>query len=152
MKKKHEKKVNPSTSLRMTLSGIERVKIIIFFTFSFLIFNLFYSQSVSPLYSQFVNENKKAVVEYLKKIKNLPSFNTQLFIFENIYDNQLKQDVFQEENGRNLQIKKLEQVLQINPKARDVLYGLYQLYLEKGDKITAGKYLKQAKEVDPDVK
>ena len=116
--------------------------------FAFLFLNLLYSQLISPLYPQFVNESKNTVVEYLKKIKTLSSFEIQLNVFENIYGRGIKEEVFQEDLVRNQKIKKLEQVLEKNPNSRDVLYSLYQLYWEKGDSLTAGKYLKLIKEVD----
>ena len=49
-------------------------------------------------------------------------------------------------------INNLEQQLIINPKARDILYSLYQLYLAEGDKNKAGEYLKRTKDVDPTLK
>ena len=113
--------------------------------FAFLFLNLLYSQLISPLYPQFVNESKNTVVEYLKKIKTLSSFEIQLNVFENIYGRGIKEEVFQEDLVRNQKIKKLEQVLEKNPNSRDVLYSLYQLYWEKGDSLTAGKYLKLIK-------
>jgi tetratricopeptide (TPR) repeat protein len=119
--------------------------------FAFLFLNLLYSQLISPLYPQFVNESKNTVVEYLKKIKTLSSFEIQLNVFENIYGRGIKEEVFQEDLVRNQKIKKLEQVLEKNPNSRDVLYSLYQLYWEKGDSLTAGKYLKLIKEVDPNI-
>jgi len=69
-----------------------------------------------------------------------------------VYKNGFEQEIFWEERDRNQKIKKFEQILQKNLNARDVLYGLYELYLEKGDNLTAEKYLRQAKEVDPTLK
>ena len=45
-----------------------------------------------------------------------------------------------------------ESLLQKNPKSRDLLYNLYLLYNEDGNKIKAEEYLKKAKEIDPTVK
>jgi len=144
MRKKQNKKVKSQKSKIFTF-------LFVILIFAFLFLNLLYSQLISPLYSQFIEENKNATVDYLKRIKTLPSFKTQLSVFENIYGKTIKEEVFREDLTRNEKIKKLEQVLEKNPKARDVLYSLYQLYWEKGDKITAEKYLKQAKEVDPNI-
>jgi len=124
----------------------------VFFAFFFLITNLLYSQAISPLYPQFINENKKATIEYLKRIKGLLDFKAQLVVLSGVYKNGFEQEIFWEERDRNQKIKKFEQILQKNLNARDVLYGLYKLYLEKGDNLTAEKYLRQAKEVDPTLK
>ena len=70
----------------------------------------------------------------------------------NIYGKTVKEEIFRQENKRKELIKNLEQQLIINPKARDILYSLYQLYLSEGDKNRAGEYLKRAKEVDPTIK
>ena len=47
----------------------------------------------------------------------------------------LKRKFFRQENKRKELIKNLEQQLIINPKARDILFSLYKLYLQEGIKI-----------------
>ena len=117
--------------------------------FAFLFLNLVYSQGISPLYFKFITEDRKSTVSFLQKIKNLTIFDNELNKSKNIFGEAIVNDVFQPEIEQNNKIKEFEQVLKVNPQSRDLLYGLYQLYLEKGDIITANKYLKQAKVIDP---
>ncbi|PJA55817.1 hypothetical protein CO165_01550, partial [Candidatus Roizmanbacteria bacterium CG_4_9_14_3_um_filter_33_18] len=70
----------------------------------------------------------------------------------NIYGPTVREEIFQRENKKKVMINNLEQQLTINPKARDILYSLYQLYLAEGDKNRANDYLKRAREVDPSIK
>ena len=120
--------------------------------FVFFIFNLISSQMISPLYFQLVSNNKKAIVNFLEKIKILPEFQKILEMNKNIYGKTVEEETFRQENEKKLMINNLEQKLMINPKERDILYSLYLLYKEKGDNLTAEKYLKQAKEVDPSIR
>jgi len=138
-----------------TKNTAQRSKILRFFIvvsfLSFLIFNLIYSQTVSPIYFQMINNNKKAVVSLLEKIKTFPEFQKILEMNKNIYGKTVEEETFRQENEKKLIIDNLEQKLRINPKARDILYSLYQLYLAEGDIDRAGEYLRRAKEVDPSV-
>jgi len=119
--------------------------------FAFLFLNLVYSQTISPLYFKFINEDQKSVVSFLQKIKNLAIFNKELNKSKNLFGKDIENDVFQPDFERNIKIKEFEQVLQKNPQSKDILYGLFQLYSEKGDKIIANKYLLQAKAIDPNI-
>ena len=138
-----------------TKNTAQRSKILRFFIvvsfLSFLIFNLIYSQTVSPIYFQMINNNKKAVVSLLEKIKTFPEFQKILEMNKNIYGKTVEEETFRQENEKKLIIDNLEQKLRINPKARDILYSLYQLYLTEGEKNKAEEYLRRAKEVDPSV-
>ena len=125
----------------------EKIGFILIFTFLFL--NFAFSQSISPIYFQFINNNKTATVNFLQKIKNLPEYQKVLKMNTNIYGSTIREEIFVKKNIKKEMIKNLEQKLMINPKSRDVLYSLYQLYLEEGDKNQANDYLMQAKEVDP---
>lgn len=69
----------------------------------------------------------------------------------NIYGSTVKAEIIRQENTKKDLINNLEQQLTINPKARDVLYSLYQLYLAEGDKGIANDYLRKAKTVDPNI-
>jgi tetratricopeptide (TPR) repeat protein len=117
----------------------------------FLLVNMFASQFISPLYFQLVKEDKKAVVNFLNKIKNLPVFSSFLETNKNIYGGSLQQEVFAESLKRKQKIAGLEILLQRNPKSRDLLYNLHLLYNEEGDKIKAEEYLRKAKEIDPSI-
>jgi len=124
----------------------------LFILFVLLIINFLSSQKISPIFFGLTNNDKKSAVEFLQKIRQSPDFAQQLKYYENIYGPSLKNEVFAKELSRELKIKQLEQILENNHQSRDILYGLYQLYLEKDDKLMAEKYLKLAKEVDPGVK
>jgi tetratricopeptide (TPR) repeat protein len=117
-----------------------------------LIMNLINSQLISPIYFRFINNDKNVTISFLEKIKTFPEFQKILEMNKNIYGKTVEEETFRQENNKKLMINNLEQILIKNPKARDVLYSLYLLYKEKGDNLTAEKYLKQAKEVDPSIK
>lgn len=119
--------------------------------FAFLSLNLIYSQFISPIYFQFVNNDKNSIISFLQKIKNLPEYQNVLEINNNIYGPTVKEEIFRKENKKKEMINYLEQQLTINPKTRDLMYSLYKLYLVEGDKNTADDYLRQAKAIDPDV-
>lgn len=118
----------------------------------FLILNIYFSQNLSPVFFNLVNNDKKAVINFLKNIRLSPEFEKQIQYFEDIYGSSIKDDVLEEELHRESEIKKLEQILKKNPQSRDVLYRLYQLHLEKGDNKIAEKYFRLAKKVDPNIK
>ena len=128
----------------------EKIGFILIFAFLFL--NLIYSQFISPIYFKLVNNNKGSTITFLQKIKDLPEYQNILDINSNIYGPAIKQEILRQENQKKEVINNIEQQLLINPKSRDVLYSLYQLYLAEGDKNKAGEYLKRAKEVDPNIK
>ena len=117
--------------------------------FIFLTSNLISSQTVSPIYFQIVNNDKKAVIGFLEKIKTFPEFQKILEMNKNIYGKTVEEETFRQENDKKIMINNLEQKLLINPRARDVLYGLYQLYSSEGNTKMAEKYLEQAREIDP---
>jgi len=119
--------------------------------FFFLFLNVFFSQNISPLYYSFVTEDKKAAVEFLKSIKNTDYFSEELNKYKNIYGPNIESLVFAQDTQRKQKIINVEAALEKNQKARDVLYDLYLLYSEDGNEIRAQEYLKQAREVDPDV-
>ncbi len=119
--------------------------------FSFLFANIFFSQLISPLFFRLVDNDKKAVIEFLEKIKTLPQFSQELEKYKKIYGKSIDEEVFAKERQRKQMVKKLEQILEKNPKARDVLYNLYLLYNEMGDKIKAQKYLERARAIDPNI-
>lgn len=141
--KQQEKIVKKSKILKLSIF------IILFF---FLILNLISSQQISPLYFKFINNDKQAIVNLLEKIKTLPEFQKILEMNINIYGKTIEEDVFRQKNQEKLMINNLEQKLFINPKSRDILYSLYQLYLASGDKNKAEEYLRRAKALDPSVK
>ena len=82
----------------------------------------------------------------------MPEFDGQLKYFEGVYGPSIKTQVFAEEKERERMINQFEQILEKNHQSRDVLYRLYKLYLEKGDKLIAEKYFRLAKAIDPTIK
>ena len=118
----------------------------------FLFLNIFLSRLVSPLYFQIVNDDQKAFVYYLQSIKNLSWFSSELSRLKNTYGNRLENDVFSKEIEEKRLIQNYEQILEKNAYSRDILYSLYLLYNQKGDKIMGEKYLIRAKTIDPMVR
>lgn len=135
---------------------IQRLKIFEFcfviFIFAFCLLNLTSSQSISPIYFNFINNDKIAAVNFLQKINSLPEYKRVLEINTDIYGSTIKEQIYAKNNLKKEVINNLEQKLIINPKSRDILYSLYQLYLEEGDENQANNYLRQAKEIDPSLK
>ncbi len=119
---------------------------------SFLSFNVFLSQFISPLYYQLVNEHETATVSYVQSLRDFGLFSFELMKFKDIYGKGFEKDVFDQEIQKEQMINKFEQILNKNPYAKDALYSLYLLYNENGDTKKAGEYLKRAKEVDPSIK
>ncbi|MBI3366673.1 hypothetical protein HY041_03540 [Candidatus Roizmanbacteria bacterium] len=117
----------------------------------FLFFNILLSQLVSPLYYQMMNENEKATVSYIQSLHNLPLFSSEFLKFKRVFGKGFENDIFAHELQQEMMIKNFEQILDKSPYSKDILYRLYLLYSKKGDKIQAGKYLKQAKELDPNL-
>lgn len=120
--------------------------------FLILILNLISSQFISSIYFGFINNDKKITISFLQKIKILPEYQRILEMNNNIYGPIVKEEIFSQENKKKELIKNLEQQLTVNPRARDILYSLYQLYLADGDKNRANEYLRRAREVDPGIK
>ncbi len=120
-----------------------------YFTFLFLgiflLANIIFSQNFSEIFFRLVNFEKKSVVNFLEKIRQEKNFFSQLKYFENFYGEEIKNQVFQKENEKKQTIKKLEQILEKNPKSIDVLYSLFLLTNDK-------KYFQQAKSIDPEIK
>jgi len=118
----------------------------------FLLLEIFTSQIISPLYSRVVNEDKSGVINYLKKIILLPVYKEELSVYKKNFGEGLENAVLSEKLSRDNRIQKLEQLLVNNPKSRDVLYSLFLLYQEDGNKIKSQYYFQKAKEVDPFIK
>ena len=132
---------------------ISYLKIFVIFLLAiYLLTNIFFSQLISPVYFRLVDNDKSSAILFLKRIQPFSFFEREYNKYREFYGNSIYFDVFSEENGRNQKIKEFEQILSKNPKSRDVLYGLYLLYKEKGDNKTAEGYLKQAKAIDPSIR
>jgi len=123
--------------------------IVVIFLLFFLFFNIVSSQIISPLYFQLINNDQKAVVTFLQKIKNLPDFQKYLEMNKNIYGSTIENSVFIRDKERREEISKLQTLLEKNPSSRDILYDLSILYKEDGNEIKAKEYMDKAKKIDP---
>ncbi len=146
--KQQENRLKIKYQISNIKTKFQRSKIFEFLFVTLILFILFlnfiYSQLISPIYFKFVNNDKVSVVTFLQKIKTLPEYSRILEMNNNIYGPTVKGEIFAQENKKKELIKNLEQQLTVNPKARDLLYSLYQLTKDK-------KYLKQTKEIDPGI-
>lgn len=124
---------------------------LIFIVVLLLAANIVSSQNISGLYFRLVDGGKQATVEYLKTIKTLPQFRKDLDRQKALFGQNIENEVFEEEVRRKQRIKELEGLLQKNPKSRDILYALYLLYNEEGNKQIANEYLRKAQEIDPNI-
>jgi len=124
----------------------------IFFLIFFIFLNIFASQKISPIYFQLINNNRKATVNFLKRIKTHPQFAFFLKTNKNIFNHYLENEVFSEQRKNEEKIAELESLLAKNPKSRDIIYKLYLINKDLGNDHQAEKYLKMAKEIDPNIK
>lgn len=126
------------------------VRLITYYSlFAYILANIILSQSISPLYFAVMKDDESSSATFLRRIRHLPQFDQAMRYQEEIYGEKLRDDVFKEELGRKQLISKLEYAYNINPKAREVLYGLSKLYEEDGNKEKAEQYLHKAKGIDP---
>jgi tetratricopeptide (TPR) repeat protein len=121
------------------------------FVFIFLIINIYFSQNISPLYQEIINNEKEAVISYLKKIKKQPFFKSELKKFTQIFNQSIAKEVFFEDEQRKIKIQKLKEALKKNPKSRDILTSLAILYQEDGNERLAQEYFNKVKKVDPNL-
>jgi len=153
--KQHENHLKIKDQISNIKISFQKSKILNFLfvilIFAFLFLNFASSQLVSPYFFGFANNDRVATVNFLQKIKDLPDYQNILRMHDNIYGKSIRTEINSEESKKKALINNLEQQLTINPKARDILYSLYQLYLADGDKNKADYYLQRAKEVDPSI-
>ena len=121
------------------------------FIFIFLIINIYFSQNISSLYQEIINNEKEAVISYLKKIKKQPFFKSELKKFTQIFNQSIAKEVFFEDEQRKIKIQKLKEALKKNPKSRDILTNLAILYHEDGNYKLAQEYFNKAKGIDPNL-
>lgn len=138
------KKIPPSPTAAVGYRAIAAGLLMLILTV-FLLANIIQSQTIASIFFPMVNGHRLSAVEFLKKIRRESIFTSELKKFQNIYGKSIEDEVFYEERKRNQIIKNLEQILEKNPQARDVLYSLYLLTNDQ-------KYLQRAKAVDPLIK
>jgi len=148
-KVKNQKSKTKNTS--KNLKNVFYFFLTVFLVF-FLLLNIFYSQKVSQLYFQLVNNKRQATVKFLKDIKNNSQFSFFLTTNINRFDRFLENEVFSEQKIGEEKIAELESLLKKNPKSRDINYKLYLLHKKLGNIQQTENYLKAAKEIDPNIK
>lgn len=123
---------------------------VIIVLFLFLAANIYASQVVDPLFYQLTGgPSSKAAVALLTKLSSTDQFAAQLAFFTDMFGPEFQKEVFRTKTERARRIIAYQQLLQKNPKHRDVLLALAGLYLENEDKESAAIYYKRAKAVDP---
>lgn len=115
----------------------------------FLGYNIIASQNIHPLYFQVVNDNRQAEAIFLKAIRLLPDYNYFYQIARQKYGEIVDREINREAERKKATIANLENILERNPRARDVLFNLAQLYESEGDTEKATLYQERAKAVDP---
>lgn len=125
--------------------------VLLFLSVMFVAANLLYSQAISPLYAQLTNDDKSGAVEYLKKIVSLPDFQRELTTYKTLYGRGIENDIFRTKLDRQKMILQLENLLQKNNNAREVLYNLSFLYRADGNPTKAKMYLDKLKLIDPTI-
>ncbi len=115
----------------------------------FLGYNIIASQNIHPLYFQVINDNRQAEAVFLKAIRLLPDYNYFYQIARQKYGEIVDQEMNREAERKKATIANLESILERNPKARDVLFNLGQLYESEGDIEKATLYRERAIAVDP---
>lgn len=118
---------------------------------TYVIINLIFSQSISPLYFRQVVDEKAAIVPYLQSVRTLPTFRTDLLLYKNLYGKRIEEEVFYNDKLRSDKIRELEGFLQKNPSSRDTLYNLYLLYSQAGEEKKAVEHLNKARQIDPEL-
>ena len=118
----------------------------------FLVMNVISSQNISPIYQGLIDGDKSAVIAYLLKIKDIPALRSEVVKYANAYGRSVTDEVYKDEMERKSSIVRLEKLLRLNPKSRDVLYALYKLEKQNGRAEEAESYLQRARSIDPRIK
>jgi len=118
----------------------------------FVLLNIIVSQNINTNYFGIINNDENSHINFLISIRSLPEFNTYYSLAKKIYGTKVDEGVFQEQIKTKKEIAKLQSLLAINPKQKNLLYDLYLLYQQKGDLQSAQEYLRKAQLIDPMVK
>ncbi len=128
--------------------GLAVKYITIVLLFVLLTLNIYVSQTIHPLYFQFIKEDLKSAITLTKKVRSLPEGRSIRVMQTAIYGDELNGVLVADETKTETDIAKYEQALVQNPQARDVLYNLYILYKHKLDP-KADDYLQRLQAIDP---
>lgn len=122
------------------------------FATTYVLLNAYISQAVSPLFSGVVYANdKKATIDFLKKIMRQPEFNTQFSLYTAQYGKGIDSAVFSEKVDSQKKIIYYTELLKKNPHSRDVLIKLALLYRSMGDVNKSNAYYQNALQIDPEL-
>lgn len=150
-KKKAQKKTTQSFFVYPWLKNTAYF-IVYFLVAIFVGVNIGASQLVPKEYMDFVNgDDKQAFAEIIKKTKKSEMI-VELFpeIKENLQENQSL--IFAETQTRREKISKLKDMLKKSPEDPQILYALYQLYLdEENGTNQSQEYLNSALKIDPQI-
>jgi len=117
----------------------------------FLFLNIFTSQQISSLYFQIANNQKTARLKFLVYLRSSPLFEQFYQVAKNSYGQGINEVVFDDKIKLQNQIFKMQKLLQLNPKQKNILYNLYLLYQLKNTNL-AREYLHKAQLIDPMIK
>ncbi len=115
----------------------------------FVLLNIVSSQIVSPLYGPVQRGSRPETIIFLRTIAKLPEFPSLLTQTKKQFGPAIIIDIYREALKRKARINRLEETLNKNPQAKEVLIELSALYKKDGDQQKSALYLKQAKELDP---
>ncbi len=125
------------------------MKILIPIGILFVCLNIIFSQNISPLYGNLLKEDQPSIITFLKSVKSSPKYAEIVDLYLNEYGDYTRKMVYEEDELRAQRIVELDELLTINPNARDVLYAASILYADDGNRIKASEYLKRARHLDP---
>lgn len=115
----------------------------------FVVINAAISQFYPHLYFHSLKNEQETMVPYLKSIRPLPQFQSELSRLTGIYGVSVKEGVFYDDSIRENYIKELERLYEKNPFFPDITYQLSLLYKQKGDTQKSREYLERARAIDP---
>lgn len=120
--------------------------------FIYVLINVYAGQSFDPLFFKLTaGQNQTDALMFLTKIKNTKDFSTQLAVLTRVYGPALAAGLEAKKEVRRGQIARLENLLQKNSRARDVLVKLAILYYQDNQPSRAKNYYQQAKTIDPEI-
>ena len=115
MKQQENNKNIKDPAFVKTSAGKQKLMIVkilcVVLLFAILFFNLISSQLISPIYFKIIDNNKKATVTFLQKIKILPEYQKILKMNNVIYGNTVREEIFKQKNKQKEMINNLEQKL-----------------------------------------
>lgn len=116
----------------------------------FLIANILYSQFMPDQYFSLLRGEDAMLVEIFQKGKESPYF---LRLFPEVNEKMAEHEsvIYADTHQRRSQIDIIKQSLEQNPESRDLLYALYILYKQEGQRDRAQEYLDRARQIDPTI-